>query len=416
MHLRSIFIVCILIAFISEISSATSGSAYSRFGIGERQYLGSIRSIGMGGASIALRGAGHFNLANPASWSDIPVVQFSGSFFYERIRSDDGLNTGGIGTGSINSAVLGLPVMPSRGITVALGFAPMTRVGYNIETRRDIEGGFQSTQFIGSGGITNLIGGTSYRAGRHLSVGAMVLYRMGILQYEWNNEYSVSGFGSTNTFRQLDIDGIAGQFGVMYSGFIPPRRDGEFGPLSVGVTFTTPSPLNVDEDFTITYGTGVDTTMSRSGTITLPYSLGAGLSYRLDRKNLVAMDVRYEPWEDFRKFGAPDDQLRNSLRLGIGWERQGSYEEIGAGFWERTTFRVGFLYNASYFNIRNVPINESFITIGAGLPLSGTAVLDIGAQIGVRGTKDDNLQRDTIFRLYFSLNMFERWFVPPRIE
>ncbi len=416
MHLRRFLIIIVILFFTSEFAFATGGSAYSRFGIGERQYLASVRSIGMGGASIALRGANHFNVTNPASWSDMFVVQFSGSFYYENITSNDGISTDGIATGSINGAMIGLPVMPSRGMTLAFGFAPMTRVGYNIETLQEIEGGFQSTKHIGSGGITNIIAGTSYRFNRDFSIGAMALYRMGILNYEWSNQYSISGYGSAFTLRELDIDGIAGQFGLMYSGLLPQRREGEPGPLSIGVVFTTPSVLDVKEDYTLTYGTGLDTTTTRTGTIELPYTLGIGVGYRIDRSNLIAVDVRYEPWEDFRKFGNPDNQMRNSLRLGVGWERQGNYEETGISFWERSTFRVGFLYNASYFNIRDNPINETFFTFGMGFPLSGSAILDVGAQIGVRGTTDNNLQRDTMFRLYFSLNMFERWFVPPRIE
>ncbi len=416
MHVRRVLIVVLLFIFTTELSFASSGSAYSRFGIGDRLQLASVRSIGMGGTSIALRDGYNVNIANPASWGDIPVVQFNGSLYYENITSDDGINTGGIGTGSINSAMLGLPIMPSRGVTVSFGFAPMTRVGYNIETQRDIEGGYQATKHIGKGGITNLVAGTSYRFSRQFSIGAMALYRTGVLNYEWSTQYSVPGYGSGFTIRELDLDGFAGQFGMLYSGLLPQRGEGETGPLTIGVVFTTPTNLNVEEDFTIIYQTGIDTTSVRTGTIKLPYTIGVGVAYKIDQRNLIAVDARYEPWDDFRKFGEPDSQLRNSTRIGLGWERQGRFDEVGTGFLNRTTFRLGLLYNASYFNIKDTPINETFFTFGMGIPISGIAVLDIGAQVGVRGTTDNNLQRDTLFRLYFALNMFERWFVPPRIE
>jgi hypothetical protein len=416
MSLRLIIVLVFFSVHIAEHASATSGSAYSRFGIGERLYLSSIRSVGLGGAAIALRGSDHFNLTNPASWSDFHVVQFTGSFYYENIRSEDRINSGGITTGSLNGAMLGLPILPSRGVTLSFGFAPMSRVGYNIETEKPIDGGIQVTQHIGSGTVSNLILGASYRLHRDISIGGMMLYRTGNLRYEWDNRYSVSGYISGYTLRRLEGKGLAGQFGLLYRGILPPRREHETGPLSIGVVFTTPSYLNATEDYRINYGIGVDTTITTSGTVDIPYSLGIGFAYSLDRRNLVAMDVRYEPWDDFRKFGVGDSHLRNSYRYSLGWERRGQFEEIGAGFFERTSFRVGFLYNASYFTINGTPINETFFTIGAGIPLSGVAVLDIGAQIGVRGTTENNLQRDTLFRLYFSLNMFERWFVPPRIE
>ncbi len=416
MQVCRVIIAMIVVTLTAELLSGSTGTTYSRFGIGERLHLAGVRSIGMGGVSIALREGYNVNIANPASWGDIPVVQFNGSMYYENIFSDDGVNTGGIGTGSINSAMLGLPIMPSRGVTVSIGFAPMTRVGYNIETQRNIEDGFQSTTHTGNGGITNLIAGASYRFNRNFSVGAMALYRMGILNYEWSTRYSIPGYGSGSTFRELDIGGVAGQFGLLYSGLLAQRREGETGPLTIGVIFTTPARLNVEEEFKIVYQTGIDTTTVRTGTIQLPYTIGVGVGYKIDQRNLIAVDARYEPWDDFRKFGEPDSQLRNSTRLGVGWERQGRFDEVGAGFLNRTTFRLGLLYNASYFNLRNTPINETFVTFGMGIPVSGSAVLDIGAQFGVRGTTDNNLQRDTLFRIYFSLNMFERWFVPPRIE
>ncbi len=415
MHLRKFILITILLFLGVEMVQATGGSAYSRFGVGERLFTGSVRSMGMGGAGIALRGAGSLNLTNPAVWSDLQVVQFTGSLYYENINFDDGRNTGGIGTGSINGATLAMPVMPSRGVTLTLGFAPMSRVGYNIETTREIENGFQTTKHQGSGGITNLYAGTSYRFNRNLSIGAMALYRMGVLNYEWDNQFSLPGYSPGYTFRELDINGVAGHFGINFSGLLPARQENRPGPLTIGLIFTTPSNLEVDEAKTISYDIGVDTTMTQTGTIELPYSAGIGVSYNIDRRNTVAFDVRYEPWEDFRIFGNPDNQLRNSYRIGAGWEREGRHE-IGSGFFERTTFRLGFVYNASYFNIRETPINETLFSFGMGIPLSGIAVLDIGAQYGLRGTTDNNLQQDTIFRIYFSLNLFERWFVPPRIE
>lgn len=415
MQMRRILIITLIAVFGGELLFAAAGSPYSRFGVGDRRHLASVRSIGLGGAGIAIRAADHLNISNPAGWSDLFVVQFNGSLLYESLNLNDGILSDGIATGGINSALLALPVMPSRGATVAFGFAPMTRVGYNIETRDEIDGGSQFTKYTGTGGITNLIGGTSLRLHQNLSVGVAALYRMGILSYEWSAEYTVPGFRRAYSLRELDVKGIAGHFGLLYSGLVPPRREGEVGPLTIGIVFTTPTRLDAEERFYVEYATGIDTTISTMGTVELPYTVGMGIHYRIDRRNIVVADVRHEPWDNFRKFGEPDSQLRNSLRIGAGWERQGQYE-VGAGFFERTSFRLGVSHNASYFNIQGTPINESFFTVGLGIPLSGIAVLDIGAQIGVRGTTENNLQRDTVFRLFMSINLFERWFVPPIIE
>jgi hypothetical protein len=405
----------ILSLFIPILLEAGAGSVYSRFGIGERRFFPSGRSAAMGGTSIALRGAAHINQINPASWSDLYVVQFSGSLLYEGVRSDDGINSADLGSGNLNGAVLALPVMPSRGLTIGLGFGPMSRVSYNVESSRTVQHGTQVINYSGTGGITAAMLGASYRLHPDLSIGALLQYRSGIIEYFVDSYFNVSlstGYIPSSTERVHSVTGVAGSFGLIYSGILPKRRDQTTGPLTLGLLFTTPSRLSVDEDYRIRYENISDTTFSKTGTIELPYLVGFGISYLIDRRNTVAVDVRYEPWENFKKFGEFDSQLKNSVRVGVGWERAGDLEP-GSSFFQRMAYRFGFFYNASYFNIQDTPINESFVTAGIGIPLSGIAVLNIATQVGIRGTTDYNLQKDRIVRLLFSLNMFERWFVPP---
>jgi hypothetical protein len=415
MQARRVLTAVIVLVLAADVLLASTGSTYSRFGVGDRRHFASVRSAALGGSGIALRGPAHINIINPASWSDLPIVQFNGSLYYENVNSDDGRTSGGLATGSINGATLALPVMPSRGITIAFGFGPMTRIGYNVESGEELDTGAQTINYNGSGGITNGYAGLSYRPHDHISIGAMALYRIGVLRYNWSSEYTATGFASGSTERVVDVEGIAGHLGLLYSGLLPKRGDDRTGPLSIGLVFTTPTKLSAEERFRISYPTGADTVTIRTGTIRLPYLVGVGVGYSVDDRNTVALDFRYEPWEDFERFGAPDTHLKNAFRIGGGWEREGRYE-LGAGFFERASLRVGFLYNASYFNIQNTPINETFVTLGAGIPVSGIAVLDVAAQVGLRGTLDNNLQRDLVFRLLFSLNIFERWFVPPVIE
>jgi hypothetical protein len=405
-------IVLILLPLLVE---AGAGSVYSRFGIGERRFFPSGRSAAMGGTSIALRGAAHINQINPATWSDIYVAQFSGSLFYEGIRSDDGIGSVSLGNGNLSGAMLALPIMPSRGLTIGLGFGPMSTVAYNVETFTPVQHGTQIIRYSGSGGVTSALLGASYRLTSDLSVGTLMQYRTGVLDYITESFFDVSvsaGYVPSSTQRKHSVDGFAGSFGLIYSGLFPKRGDQMTGPLTLGIVYSTPSRLSVEEDYRVRYETISDTTFSKSGTIELPYLVGFGVSYLADRRNTIAFDIRYEPWDNFKKFGEFDNQLKNAIRFGVGWERAGDLEP-GSTLFRRIAIRFGFFYNASYFNIQGTPINESFVTAGVGLPLSGVAVLNIAAQIGMRGTTDNSLQKDQIIRLLFSLNMFERWFIPP---
>jgi hypothetical protein len=101
-------------------------------------------------------------------------------------------------------------------------------------------------------------------------------------------------------------------------------------------------------------------------------------------------------------------ELRNSFRTGIGFE---AIPSKGADtFWKRIYYRAGFAYNSTYYKIHDVGINEFIMSGGVGLPIGPESRLNIGVQVGVRGSIDNKLQKDTIFRLSIAISASELWF------
>jgi hypothetical protein len=48
---------------------------------------------------------------------------------------------------------------------------------------------------------------------------------------------------------------------------------------------------------------------------------------------------------------------------------------------------------------------------GVGLPMGPESWLNIGLQVGMRGTTDNKLQKDTIIRLSVAVSASELWFL-----
>jgi len=90
--------------------------------------------------------------------------------------------------------------------------------------------------------------------------------------------------------------------------------------------------------------------------------------------------------------------------------------ENTAPFFQRTSYRLGVYYDATYYVVAGQPINETGFTGGTALPLFGDTRVDITAQYGMRGTTDFGLQKDKILRLSLSVTGAEAWFVRPPEE
>ncbi|PSQ68995.1 MAG: hypothetical protein BRD29_02525 [Bacteroidetes bacterium QH_2_67_10] len=90
-----------------------------------------------------------------------------------------------------------------------------------------------------------------------------------------------------------------------------------------------------------------------------------------------------------------------------------------ATFFSRTAYRLGAYYEQTYVDAQTVfddapegtGINALAATGGVSLPtpLYGTRI-DVGVEVGTRGTTDADLIRDVFYGLSLNVNLGERWF------
>ena len=83
-------------------------------------------------------------------------------------------------------------------------------------------------------------------------------------------------------------------------------------------------------------------------------------------------------------------------------------------FLDRTTFMIGGGYKQKYISVQGTDIDEYYGSFGFSAPLVGFARLDAALTLGVRGTIDNGLLKESFARLTVSLSIGDIWFQPFR--
>ncbi|MBL4887189.1 MAG: hypothetical protein JKZ03_01745, partial [Flavobacteriaceae bacterium] len=81
-----------------------------------------------------------------------------------------------------------------------------------------------------------------------------------------------------------------------------------------------------------------------------------------------------------------------------------------SNYWSRVTYRAGIRFENLGMTINNEEINEFGISFGVGLPVRNFSNVNIGFEIGRRGTKNAGLVEETFFGGFISLSLNSKWF------
>ena len=76
------------------------------------------------------------------------------------------------------------------------------------------------------------------------------------------------------------------------------------------------------------------------------------------------------------------------------------------------TYRGGLRYEKTGLVINNESINDLAVTVGVGMPLSGTfSNVNFGIEVGKKGTTTAGLVQENYANVSVSLSINEQWFV-----
>ena len=80
-------------------------------------------------------------------------------------------------------------------------------------------------------------------------------------------------------------------------------------------------------------------------------------------------------------------------------------------FFSRIVYRAGIRVEKSGLNIQNQSINEFGINFGLGIPVQGFQNLNLGFEVGKRGTTNNGLVQEDFFSVRLGLSLNDKWFV-----
>jgi len=404
-------IVSLLVLSTPVLADDSGGSGYSRYGLGDLRYFIDSRATAMGGAGLASLPMDEISQLNPASWSGIVRTRFYLGTVYEGFATSDLSHSAYLSHMVFNGAAIALPVSTESGVVVSFGLLPYSRVDYNVISPVTIGNVSFNTQYVGSGGISLAYLGSSAAIGNELRIGAKFNYYFGTLDYTTRQNFTGTEFASSEVLRSNEMRGLGFSFGAIYSGLGKLFQLPSNSSLTLGAMVSTTSYLTETDERFYTYNSATlqtgDTIAAPDFKTILPYAAGGGISFINDRLQLAA-DMYFQHWSAFHD--ASGATLRDDKRYSVGAElvpKKGANIPLT----QRMAYRFGFFYDESYYQLFGTPINETGVTAGFGIPVIGDNRLNIGIQYSFRGTTDNQLQKDKILRISFTLSGGELWFI-----
>ena len=389
---------------------AQGGSNYSVFGVGDLYDHVSAVYEGLGGTSIAVPSPYALNSVNPAAVADLETTRIQAAYSFRQIQANTDLRTVSQNNGKIQGLTAGMSIDTALGAGLLFGIRPFSTVNYRFQTTEtdvydDGETVSSSTEFRGSGGLTEFFMGGAIRPVDDLAVGINGVFYIGSINTATITEYGSSLFSAAETRRSFGFSGAGLRLGLAYD--VTPRLR-----LGATATFNTDLDVDVENEYrsnSVTlYG---DSTISSVDVSPMPSILGFGASYTVG-EFVWAADVLSKDFSSFSvRTGDGQAEFRrsNKVSAGVQWLRTtNAYQR----YQDRWTWNFGLSYLQDYYQIRGTGLDEMAASIGVQIPVSERAMLDAALTVGQRGTMDDNLIQERFFRLSFSLSMGDTWFKP----
>lgn len=407
-------ILLLSIFIIQNFLIASGGSVYTRIGLGELNYNFSARRFGLGELGYSIADRDYLSYANPASWNTIGLTRFETGVMANIVNqsntSSSVYNTNSYYTG----LMFGFPVDRQNGISLVAGIVPYSNVSYElIANEKNPLVDQHKTTYKGDGGIFKFFFGTSYRLPFGLSLGASFDYYNG----KTNNTTSVafddtSSFHNATFLREFSYHGIGGTFGLISNDLSQILGQNDIKELRVGFSFSP--QIQLSSDTTITFNSIVGESVFKSGVLKtkLPLRLGLGASFKYTDNYLFTLDYMTQSMSQLEWGNEKSSRLQDISKYSFGVEYTPSYDAVG--FFKQLSLRGGVSYENTPYILNGNTIDQFSVYFGVSIPMKfeySINSLDIGFQYGRRGTTENKLVQENLYKINFSLSFGELWFI-----
>ena len=411
------------VLLLAQFNNNTT-SPYSRYGLGDLQPYGFGRTTAMGGAIFASRNAQQINATNPASYTSIDSLAFLFEFGVIGKFSNFSSDISNSNANDINFRYFAMSFQIKNWLATSLGLMPYSDAGYDIEVTQsaDVVGDVLH-KYYGTGSLSKAYLGFAFDLVKNISLGLNVNYIFGSLTQN-GEQYAlqISDFDDLQKYENIRVSDFGLTFGLQ--GTLPVKENDR---ITVGAVLESkPKYTAFYSDLTrkIVSGNSSFDTLNvqneEKASIEFPLTIGLGVSYVKQNKLEINADYYYQAWSK-AKFNDPmpqelGDHLTNLNKFALGAEWIPNQFSIGS-YLNRIAYRGGLKYEKTYLELDGQQIKDFGISFGVGLPVyRSNSTINVSAEIGRRGTKQNNLVLEKYAKLNLSINLYDVWFIKRRYD
>ena len=385
----------------------------------------------MGGLSIYTDSI-HMNFRNPASYvsnnlfsfnNEARLVKFTvgvGHTMTELETSDASDNSN-----TTTFDYLGLNV-PMGKFGMGFGVIPHSSVGYNLESRNNIDS--LEYKYSGNGGVNKVFLGFGYLISENLSIGIDAHYNFGNIQnnaieFLYDDEQLPLDYQAREINRS-DLSGINYNLGISYKPMInektqlvtsftyspsynlTSKNKRTFASVIISENTGIEYPINEIEVDLLSLGLE-ETDLKMPSKMSIGVGIGSvrswfvGTEYNIIKSSVFSSDL----------LDIQNTYFEDSSILSIGGFYIPDYNSFNK-LLQRIVYRSGIYFEKTGLNINNQSIKEFGISFGLGIPVSSLfSNINTVIEIGKRGTTDQNLVKENFINFQLSLSLNDRWFI-----
>lgn len=400
-------------------SEAKGGSVYSAVGLGSPLDITTsiFKSQGIFGLTNVGREA--TTLSNPALWGGSFYTQASSGLELTNLTIKDSFSKSKSTNLQASYLHLLFPVSAGK-LGLSIGLYPVTSAGFRVISDETFVAEGDSIGYNNElqsfGGVNKFEIGLGFKLSNSISIG----YAPSIAFLNIENTESVT-FSSTQFVPQSQTSQLTGatfsqRFGITGSFDNIFREEDR---LSVGATINLPFTITTKEKVTtdklvdgLTETIDISDNLARTkGEVSLPLEMALGVGFAPSKFVNFSLEGQVQKWGDFSNELRPEDELQMSDRTKIGFGGQfHPYRRISRSFFSSFKYSGGVSYDTGHLTIQNEDISTLWLNTGLGILARNASTIDLSLQFGFRGTTNNDLFQENIWKLGVSINLTERMF------
>ena len=415
--------ICLLFSLAIFAQESTS-SPYSIYGIGDIKFKGSVENRSMGSISV-LPDSIHINIQNPAQLACLKLTGLALGGTYANTKSKTETQEAKARRTSLDYMAIAFPVGK---VGIGFGLIPYSSVGYKIGRTAYVTNNNNDTirsiisRYNGIGGVNKVFLGFGYRLTKNINIGGDLQYNFGTIETN-NLQYQTDLQYGSRENNVSDLRGVNFDLGITYQTKVNSKYS-FFSSLAYTPEAVLTSGNSRNIEIVQLLSTSAVIVIERQNIsvadtkIKLPSKLSFGSGFGQVKKWLVGGEISFiqNSVMSNRFTDINGATFENSVRYSLGGFFIPNYNSYSS-YYKRMVYRGGLRYENTGLVIQDKSITDFAANIGLGMPLGGTFTnINIGLEIGRRGTKYYNLVEENYINLSVGLSLSDKWFVKRKFD